>query len=64
MPHAICCIVTLLEIKLKLVNTHRVETSVSVKRRLRVFYPQNLGQDAQKNKDWGSKDAHNFLYDA
>jgi len=39
-------------------------SSVSVKRGLRVFYPQNLGQDAQKNEGCASKDAHNFLYDA
>jgi len=35
-----------------------------VKRGLRVFYPQNLGQDAQKNEGCASRDAHNFLYDA
>ena len=33
-------------------NCHRqmAETSVRVKRGLRVFYPQNLGRDAQKMK--------------
>ena len=51
----------------RVVAKNIVLRSVSVKRGLRVFYPQNLPSKFRprrtKNEGWGSKDARNFLYD-